>query len=151
MSIADFPSKWTGIQEALGKKLEQALSNPGDDSGNSRTLHNVVLAAYQVCKRYEFFQKISHGRADVPEELESFVQRILPTLINNVFVVKASNRNNGDDDILRMIAKLYFRVTRSYMPKVCEALAPAVLSASAGLLNELHNGVDQDKDIEEDM
>jgi len=151
VSIADFPSKWTGIQEALGKKLEQALSNPGDDSGNSRTLHNVVLAAYQVCKRYEFFQKISHGRADVPEELESFVQRILPTLINNVFVVKASNRNNGDDDILRMIAKLYFRVTRSYMPKVCEALAPAVLTASTGLLHELHNGVDQDKDIEEDM
>ena len=60
------------------------------------------------------------------------MQRILPTLINNVFV-KASNRNNGDDDILRMIAKLYFRVTRSYMPKVCEALVPAVLSASTAI------------------
>ena len=68
-----------------------------------------------------------------------------------MFVVKCKNRDENDNDLLRMIGKLYFRVTRSYMPKVCATLAPTVLSNSMNILNEITLNTDGDKDIEEDM
>ena len=143
ISIQEFPEKWKNLEITLSETLKQALLLSTDNNGNNNlsTLSNVVLATYQVCKRYEFFQKVSHGPKDVPSELDSISNLILPSLINNVFVVKCTTRNEKDNDLLRMIAKLFFRITRSYMPTICENLAPIVLLNSMNVLNEINSGM----------
>ena len=137
VAIEDFPERWVDIEGRLSTTLNTTAKE------NPQVLSNVIFVIYVVCKRYEFFLKPFHKATDVPAELESLATSVLPTLVNEIFVPEAtSSRQRGScvqDDMLRMIAKIFFRMTRSYLPKGAEKLVPSILSSSLNVLQELLN------------
>ena len=150
VATTDYPARWPALVPALKAQIT-AEALPEDT-----TLHNVIVAAHVLTRPFEHFRSPTVAREEAPPELELLATELLQPLMERVLaprVAQGAAASDDDDrqcDMLRLVVKTFFRITKCYMPKGLEAHVGGWLNTLLAVLRPNLCPDDDDDDDDED-